>query len=205
MKTKIYEVKSADEALDMAVTDLGINKNDLTYEVVSEKKGFLGLGGKLEVEVKPKVDGIEKGKQYIQMILESNNIDGFIEKRQRDNIVEFNIEAGDFNGILIGKNSKHLLSLQILLAIIINNYYDENEQKIVKLDVGGYRKRKESNLERMAVEFGKQVARTKQQIKLDNLNAYERKIVHDKLSTWKDVKTHSEGEEPNRYLIIEPK
>lgn len=205
MKTKIYEVKSADEALDMAVTDLGINKNDLTYEVISEKKGFLGLGGKLEVEVKPKVDGIEKGKQYIQMILESNNIDGFIEKRQRDNIVEFNIEAGDFNGILIGKNSKHLLSLQILLAIIINNYYDENEQKIVKLDVGGYRKRKESNLERMAVEFGKQVARTKQQIKLDNLNAYERKIVHDKLSTWKDVKTHSEGEEPNRYLIIEPK
>ena len=57
----------------------------------------------------------------------------------------------------------------------------------------------------MAVDYGKQVARTKQTIKLDNLNAYERKIIHNKLSTWKDVKTHSEGEEPNRVLIIEPK
>ena len=57
----------------------------------------------------------------------------------------------------------------------------------------------------MAVEFGKQVVRTKQEIKLDNLNSYERKIIHDKLSSWKDVKTHSVGEEPDRYLIIQPK
>ena len=57
----------------------------------------------------------------------------------------------------------------------------------------------------MAVEFGKQVAKTKQIIKLDNLNSYERKIIHDKLSTWKDVQTHSEGEEGERVLFIEPK
>ena len=75
----------------------------------------------------------------------------------------------------------------------------------MKVDVGGYRHRRENHLERMAVDFGKQVAKTKQTIKLDSLNAYERKIIHDKLSTWKDVKTYSEGEEPNRILIIEAK
>ena len=98
-----------------------------------------------------------------------------------------------------------LLKDPSLIPLVINNYYDEKNQKIVKVDVGGYRKRRENNIERMAVEFGKQVARTKQEIKLDNLNSYERKIIHDKLSSWKDVKTFSVGEEPDRYLIIQPK
>ena len=57
----------------------------------------------------------------------------------------------------------------------------------------------------MAVDFAKQVLKTKQVIKLDNLNAYERKIIHDRLATWNNISTHSEGEEPNRYLFIEYK
>ncbi len=205
MKKRNYEVKTVNEALDLAVVDLGINKEELTAKVVNEKKGFLGIGGKLEVEITPNIDGIEKGKKYLQMILETNNVQGFIEKRVRGNIVEFNIDAGDFNGVLIGKNSKHLIALQTILNLIINSYYEEDNQQIVKLDVGGYRHRRESQLERLAVDFGKQVAKTKQEIKLDHLNSYERKIIHDKLSTWKDVQTRSEGEEPNRFLIIEPK
>ena len=139
------------------------------------------------------------------MILDFNNIEGFIEKKVRGNNVEFNIDAGEFNGYLIGKNSRNLIALQTLVSTIINNYYEGEDLKVVLVDVGGYKRRKERSLENMAVEYGKQVARTKQTIKLDSLNAYERKIIHNKLSTWKDVKTHSEGEEPNRVLIIEPK
>lgn len=205
MKKKVYEVKTVNEAIELAVADLGINKEELTAKVINEKKGFLGIGGKLEVEVTPNIDGIEKGKKYLQMILETNNVQGYIEKRVRGNVVEFNVDAGDFNGVLIGKNSKHLIALQTLLNLIINSYYEEDNQQIVKLDVGGYRHRREQQLERLAVDFGKQVAKTKQEIRLDNLNSYERKIIHDKLSTWKDVQTRSEGEEPNRQLIIEPK
>ena len=73
------------------------------------------------------------------------------------------------------------------------------------LDVGRYRKRREASLEKMATDFAKQVLKTKQTIKLDNLNAYERKIIHDKLATWHNISTHSEGEEPNRQLFIEYK
>ncbi len=205
MKKRTYEVKTIEEALELAREELSIGLDELEAEIVSEKKGLFGIGGKTTIEVRTKVDGIEKGKEYLQMILKSNNWEGYIEKRIRDNIVEFNVDAGEMNGILIGKNSKHLMSLQILVSNIINHYYEEGEQYIVKVDVGGYRHRRENNLERMAVDFGKQVAKTKQSIKLDSLNAYERKIIHDKLSTWKDVSTHSEGEEPNRFLIIEPK
>jgi spoIIIJ-associated protein len=205
MKSKIYEVKNVEEALKQAVIDLGICRQELDSRIISEKRGFLGIGGKLEVEVYTNIDGVDKAKAYLQNILDNNHIDGYIEKKVREKIVEFDIEAGNFNGVLIGKNSRHLVSLQLIVSLIVNAYYDEENQKIVKVDVGGYRKRRENNLERMAVEFGKQVVRTKQEIKLDNLNAYERKIIHDKLSTWKDVKTHSVGEEPDRYLIIQPK
>ena len=131
--------------------------------------------------------------------------DKYLEENDLLNNVEFNIDAGEFNGYLIGKNSRNLIALQTLVSTVINNYYEGEELKTVLVDVGGYKRRREKSLESMAVDYGKQVARTKQTIKLDNLNAYERKIIHNKLSTWKDVKTHSEGEEPNRVLIIEPK
>ena len=205
MRSKVYEAKTIDEAKSLAVKDFGVEVNDIEFNIVKETKGFLGIGSKLEVEAVLNVDGIEKGKKYIQMILDFNNIEGFIEKKVRGNNVEFNIDAGEFNGYIIGKNSRNLIALQTLVSTIINNYYEGEDLKVVLVDVGGYKRRKERSLENMAVEYGKQVARTKQTIKLDSLNAYERKIIHNKLSTWKDVKTHSEGEEPNRVLIIEPK
>lgn len=192
MKTKVYKGILEDEALRLASQEFGISEDDLVVKVEND-----------EVEVTVGIDGIEKGKQYIQTLLKNNNVNGMIEKRVRDNVVELNIEAGEFNGVLIGKNSKHLIALQVLVSAIINNYYDADEQMIVKLDVGGYRKRREGNLERLAVEYGKQVTKSKQSVTLDGLNSYERKIIHDRLSTWKNLKTHSEGEEPNRFLIIE--
>lgn len=202
MKTKVYEVKEIEEALQLASEEFGISEDELIEKIISEK----GLINKTrEVEITVCIDPLEKGKRYLQQILKDNNVEGMIEKRVRDNVVEYNIDADDFNGVLIGKNSRHLIALQTLISSIINKYYEDDEQMIVKVDVGGYRQRRESHLERMAVEFGKQVSKTKQVIKLDNLNSYERKIIHDKLSTWKDVTTHSEGEGNERVLFIEPK
>jgi len=204
MRRKLYEVKTLEEAKKLAVEDFKVKESELTFTIVNEKKGFLGIGGKISVEALIDADGITRGKEYIQMILDNNNIQGFIEKKVRSNNVEFNVEAGDLNGYLIGKNARNLLALQTLVNIVVNNYYEGDEVKTVFVDVGGYKKRRERNLESMAVNFAKQVSRTKQKIQLDHLNAYERKIIHNKLSTWKNIKTHSEGVEPNRFLIIEP-
>jgi spoIIIJ-associated protein len=204
MRRKLYEVKTLEEAKELAVADFGIKESELTFTIVNEKKGFLGIGKKLEVEALIDADGMTKGKEYIQMVLDNNDFQGFIEKKVRGNNVEFNIDAGEFNGYLIGKNARNLLSLQTLVTIVVNRYYETDDSKIVLVDVGGYKQRREKNIESMAVEYGKQVARSKQKIQLDHLNAYERKVVHNKLSSWKDVKTYSVGEEPNRYLVIEP-
>lgn len=202
---RTYDVKTLDEAYKLAVEDFDLAVEDLKFEVVRESKGFLGIGAKLEVEVDINVDGIEKGKKYIQQILDFNGAEGFIEKKVRGNNVEFNVDANDFNGYLIGHNSRNLIALQTLVSTIVNRYYDEDDKKIVLVDVGGYKKKREKSLEHMAVEWGKQVSKTKKAITITDLNSYERKIIHNKLSTWKDVETYSEGETPNRMLIIAPK
>lgn len=202
---KIYEVKNIEEAKELATKDFGLSIEEIEFNVIKETKGFLGIGAKIEVEAVCNVDGVEKGKEYIKMILDANQIDGFIEKKVRDNKVEFNIDAGDYNGYLIGKNSRNLIALQTLISTVVNRYYEEEEYMAVLVDVGGYKKRREKSLESMAVEWGKQVARTKSPFKVTDLNSYERKIIHNKLSTWKDVTTHSEGEGQDRVLIIEYK
>ena len=202
---KVYEVKTLEEAKQLAIKDFGVSSEDIELVVLKESKGFLGLGSKLEVEAKVITDGIEKAKNYIKMILESNGATGFIEKKVRENSVEFNIDAGDYNGYLIGKNSRNLIALQTLVTTIVNKYRSEDDYMSVLVDVGGYKRRREKSLESMAVEWGKQAVRTKTAVKITDLNAYERKIIHNKLSTWKDVVTHSEGEGQERVLIVEPK
>lgn len=205
MIKRVYEVKTLEEAQELAVKDLNLSLDDLNFEVVSEKKGFLGFGGKLTVEVSTKIDGITRGKEYLKAILKNMKINGFIETKVRGNVVNYNIEAHENNGYLIGKNGKNLLAIQSLLVTVVNNFYDEGETKTVVLDIGEYKSIRKRQLEKLAVTIGKQVTRTKQPAVLDNLNAYERKIIHTKLASWKDVKTHSEGIEPNRHLIISPK
>ena len=194
MKAKIFNVDTCEAALNLAAIEFGVDKEELDASKVE--------GG---VEVITIVDGVDKAKAYLQTILDAFGAKGYIEKMTRGNTIEFSIDVKDMNGVFIGKNSKHLLAIQTLLNIIVNKYYSEEEQKTVLLDVGRYRKRREATLEKMAVDYAKQVTKTKQVIKIDRLNAYERKIIHDKLSTWTTVTTHSEGEEPNRCLWIEYK
>lgn len=202
---RTYDVKTIEEAQKLAVLDYELPVEALSFEILRESKGFLGIGAKLEVEADIAADGIEQGKKYIKTILDYNGVEGFIEKKVRGNNVEFNIDAGKFNGYLIGRESHNLIALQILVSTIVNRYYDEDNKKIVLVDVGGYKKKREKALEHMAVEWGKQVTRTKKSVTVTDLNAYERKIIHNKLSTWDSVSTHSEGETPNRVLIIEYK
>ena len=199
---KKYEVKTIEEAQKLAMVDFDLPVSALNFEVTKETKGFLGIGAKLEVEVEIALDGIEEGKKYIKTILDNNGVEGFIEKKVRGNNVEFNVDAGEFNGYLIGKNSRNLVSLQNLVSTVVNRYYPEDQKKVVLVDVGGYKKNRERHLESLAVSEAKKVVRTGISATINGLNAYERKIIHNKLSSWKEIETHSEGEGSERCLII---
>lgn len=207
MKERVYEVKDLEEAKKLAINDFGLPLEDLSFYVVEERKGFLGIGSNISVHVCVYVDPIQKAKDYIETFLEEAGFGGQVEKRVRGNIVEFNIYTRDANGVLIGKNAKTLAALQYMASIIVNQYFDREYETglIVKVDVGDYRKKRESRLESLAVRVAREVAKTKIPAKLDYMNSYERKIIHNKISDWNDVTTHSEGEEPRRYIVIEPR
>lgn len=205
---KIYEVKTLEEAKKLAEKDFGSSFAEVTFEIIKETKGFLGFGGKLEVCAELKVNAAQKGKEYIEMILNFNGAEGTVEvteTTEEEKVIKYDIDAGDYNGYLIGKNSRNLIALQTLVSLVVNECLEEDQHATVLVDVGNYRKRREKTIENMAVEWGKEVARTKVAIRITDLNAYERKVIHNKLSTWRDVQTHSEGEQHERVLIIEPK
>ena len=201
MKEKMYVASSLVEVEELAVKELGVAKDDMYFDVISENND--------EVQVNVIVDAnpVKKGKDFLEKFLEEANILGFVERKMRDNVVEYCITTENANGLLIGKNSKTLSALQYVTSLIVNQYFDPETENglIVKVDIGDYRRRRDENLEKMATRIAKEVAKTKVPVKLNYMNAYERKVIHNKLSTWRDVTTHSEGVEPQRYLIIEPK
>ncbi|MBQ8292615.1 MAG: single-stranded DNA-binding protein [Bacilli bacterium] len=201
MKEKMFVASSLQEVEELAVKELAVAKDDMYFDVISETE--------TEVQVNVIVDAnpVKKGKDFLEKFLENANILGFVERKMRDNVVEYCITTENANGLLIGKNSKTLSALQHVTSLIVNQYFDPETESglIVKVDIGDYRRRRDENLEKMATRIAKEVAKTKVPVKLNYMNAYERKVIHNKLSTWRDVTTHSEGVEPQRYLIIEPK
>ena len=204
MKEKMYIGKSLEEIEELAVKELGVAKEDLYFDVISENAQ---TRDEVQVQVMVDANPVKKGKDFLENFLREGNIDGYVERKMRDNIVEYAITTADANGALIGHNSQTLAALQYVTSLIVNQYFDRETESglIVKVDIGDYRKNRDEKLERMAVRIAREVAKTKIPVNLRYMNAYERKVIHTKLSTWKGVTTHSEGIEPRRYLVIEPK
>ena len=121
--------------------------------------------------------------------------------KKRENYIKVNM-ISDNNSILIGKNGRTMSSLQTLLR---NSLQNKLGTKInVILDANDYKEKQQKNIERLAVKLAKEVRKTKVEVKMDSMNSYERRLVHNALTNFKGVTTISEGEEPNRYVIIKP-
>ena len=197
MKEKKYEGKTLAEVEILAVSELGIAKEDMYFDEISET----------EIHVLVDANPVKKGKDFLENFLKEANILGYVERKMRDNVVEYSITTEDANAVLIGKGSKTLAALQYVTSLIVNRYFDPETENglIVKVDIGDYRKKRDENLEKLATRVAKEVAKTKIPVKLRAMNAYERKVINNKLADWHDVTTHSECVEPNRCLIIEPK
>ena len=104
------------------------------------------------------------------------------------------------NALLIGKNAKNMKALENVLRNYLKNKY--NIRVVVRLDVENYQEKKEKHLEYLAKKIAREVTKTKMAVKLENMNSYERQIVHNALTNFNHIQTESEGEEPNRHVIV---
>lgn len=200
MKKYIYEGKNFEDAKEKALKELNVTEENVSIKILEEKQGLLKKITKIEVILVQ--DIISFIKDTINKIMSLMNIETNLEVRRREKTIEIKIFS-DHNPLLIGKDGKNLSSLQNIIKQIVNQQVSD-EYKVI-LDIENYKERKTTNLERTARRIAREVAKTKVEAKLDPMNSYERRIIHNALTNNKYVYTESVGEEPNRCVVIKLK
>lgn len=200
MKKYTYDGKTKEEAIEKALNELNIAKENLIIKVLEEKNTLLKKN--VKIEVINYNDIIDTIKEDIIEITKLMGMTSNLEVRRRDESITIKIFS-DHNAVLIGRNGSTIAALQTIIRQIISNEVDEHINII--LDVENYKEKRVRNIEFLAKKVAREVAKTKVETKLDSMNSYERRIVHSILSDNKYVYTESIGEEPNRCVVIKPK
>ena len=195
-----YSGKTKEEAINNAKIALQEMEENLYIKEIEVKTGLFNK--KTEIEVVRRDDVVEYMKEYLKELIHNMGLTCNLEVKKRENRVNITV-ISDNNSILIGKNGRTLESINLLLKQKIHNEIGEYFPFV--LDIGEYKIAKEQKLESLAKRIAREVANTKIEAKLDPMNSYERRIIHEALVNNKKVTTESEGEEPNRYVVIKPK
>lgn len=205
MEYKEFTGKTVDDALTNATVSLGVTSSEIKYEVVEEgSNGFLGIGSKdalIKVVISANEDPKDVAKDFLNGVFEAMQLEVNIsmELEEADNTLSIDL-AGPEMGVLIGKRGQTLDSLQYLTNLAVNRTAENYTR--VKIDTEDYRRRRKETLENLAKNMASKVKRTKKAVTLEAMNPYERRIIHSALQNDNNVTTHSEGEEPYRYVVI---
>ena len=144
-------------------------------------------------------------KNFLKQMIEDMGIDCDIESRTEGNMIKFNILCSQESdiGIIIGKRGETLDSLQYIVNLVTNRNADTYIRVI--LDCNQYRSKRERSLQKLARRLADKAIQTGRDIKLEPMNPYERRIIHTYLQNDENVNTFSQGNEPNRRVIIKRK
>ncbi len=194
--------KSIDEAIEKALKEMQVTKDNVQVEIIDEgSKGFLGIIGTKEarVRVTKNVDPIEIAKEFLTFLTEKIRVDVEFNVENRSDHIYINI-TGKNIGILIGRRGETLESLQYLTNLAVNKKIQDRVRII--LDMEGYRSRREDTLIKLANRLYERVKKTNKSIVLEPMNPHERRIIHTALQNKNGVQTYSEGDEPYRKVVI---
>ena len=197
-KKQEFICKNLEEGMELAVKFFHLSEEKIFLNVLEETKN------EMKVEALVDINLALEGKRYIESILQAMNIEYQLEVRSLNNEHEiyYNVHTNE-NPLLIGIKGKTLEALQTLVRNLLQIY--TKEQLVVNVDIGDYREHRKHQLEILSTKVAKEVVKTKVPVKLNPMSSYERRIIHNKLSEWRDVYTESEGEGTERAIVIKPK
>jgi len=201
MKEYIYEGKDEEKLLNEGLEDLKVTLEEVVTYTTTEKTGLLKKEVK-KVHIIKLDDIVDFIKDYLKDITKSMGLDVQMESKIRDSRITIKMFSDD-NSILIGKDGKTLKALTTVVKQVV--YNEIHTYPYLALDVSDYKEKQDKHLERLAKNIAKEVSKTKEPVTLENMNSYQRRVVHNALSKFKNVYTKSEGEEPNRHVIVYPK
>ncbi len=195
-----FEGKTEKEAIDKAVEELGIDREEFDVEIVNKPKSGIFRKGNVKIKVyigeadeEPKtVDDFEhKVIEYLETLISKMGFPGKGRVAFREESkIGIEIES-EYTGILIGRKGKNLDSIQLLLNVYAGRLGSDCR---VIIDAENYRERREENLVRMARKSAEQVRRTRGSRLLEPMNPFERRLVHTTLNELTDIDTISEGD-----------
>lgn len=195
--------KTVEEAVEAALLELAVEKDRADIEVLEEpaKKGPFGLLGTrlARVRVSYEDDPGVLACAFIQKICQTMDVEAETETSHDDDYWHVDIKGKEL-GILIGRRGDTLEALQYLTNLAVARQISERVRIIV--DVEGYRQRREETLVRLAKRLSEKVKRTGTRITLEPMNPHERRIIHTALQDEESISTFSEGEDPNRRVVI---
>ncbi len=201
MMTVEKSAKTKEEAIALALQELGIEESEATIEVVDEgSKGFLGLGSKdAVVKVTANPNTSKRATDFLNKLFELTGEEVNVEATADGDTLRVNLSGPDM-GIVIGKRGETLDALQHLTSLVVNR--GDNEFLKVSLDAENYREKRNEALESLAHKLANKVVRTRRNTTLEPMNSYERRIIHSALQDHESVTTYSVGQGINRKVVI---
>ena len=190
MELRKFDGKEEKEILAKALEELEVTEDEVVYYVTKTKGGLL----KKEVvtlHVATLKMITEFIKEYLSNLTKDMGLEVSFESKIREKQITIKMYS-DNNSILIGKNGQTLQALTTVLKQIV--YNEVKQYPYLILDVENYKEKQVKYLERLAKNIAKEVAQTKNEVALENMNSYERRVIHNILSENKRVYTISEGE-----------
>lgn len=195
--------KTVEDAIEACLTELGVKREKANIEVLEEptKKGLFGLLGTrlAKVRVSYEDNPGALGCDFLARVCKSMGVEAVFSSVEKADHWIVNITGSEL-GILIGRRGDTLEALQYLTNLAISKRLSEKVRIIV--DVEGYRQRREDTLVRLARRLSDKVKRTGNRVVLEPMNPHERRIIHTALQDDTRISTFSEGEEPNRRVVI---
>lgn len=209
---------SVEEALEVALEELGATEQQVVVQILQEPRGgFLGVGSQeaiVRVRLKNRPGDLTEDDLEEQGEIAADFLEGLLSRMGLTVGVELNFENGTMYvdilgtdpddedmGLLIGRHGQTLEALQELTRTAVIHRTGLRSRVVV--DVEDYKKRQRDRLEARAREIAKRVARTGQEEELEPMNPYERKLVHDVVAAVDGATSSSRGEEPERFVVIQ--
>jgi spoIIIJ-associated protein len=196
------EAKTVDEAIELALDELGVSRDEVEIEILAEpNKGFLGMGGRparIRVTAEP---SLLRPESLLQGMLKLMDVEAEIEEEDIDDGIMLKVESPD-SAILIGKKGKNLNAIQYLMNLMYN-HGRLNRCRVV-VDIESYLERRRNSLEELAKRTAEKVKRNRREVKLEALNPQDRRSIHLALQDDPAVRTYSIGTGAYRRVIVAP-
>lgn len=147
-------------------------------------------------------DPAERAQELVEGVLDELDLDGDVVIEEDDDRILLTVEGDDDYGLLIGKRGQTIDALQLLCYQAA--FRGLRERKRVIVDAAGYRERRRETLEGRADRAAEQALTNNRVVEMDPMSAQERRVVHERLKERPGIETYSEGDEPNRCVIVAP-